>query len=143
MRATRRNMLDAKGDDELIPFIIIDRWQDPEVKDLPILRDVVAAKAGKKGLAIYDAWAAQMAFQRPLSVPPGTPKDRIDILRRAFSQTVKDPEFLADAKKARLTINPMSGEEIEEFVKGALSIEPDVKEELQSIIVKRKKKKQT
>jgi hypothetical protein len=50
---------------------------------------------------------------RPYVLPPGTPKDRIQILQKAFMATVKDPEFLADARKAKLDINPLSGAELE------------------------------
>lgn len=53
------------------------------------------------------------ATARPYVVPPGTPKDRIQILQKAFMATVKDPEFLADARKAKLDINPLSGAELE------------------------------
>ena len=43
---------------------------------------------------------------RPFVVPPRTPKDRVQILRKAFMDTMKDPEFLAETKKANLDINP-------------------------------------
>src|SRR5918994_3824067 len=41
MRSTARSMLDASGDDKMIPFIVGDRWQDPEVKDLPLFREII------------------------------------------------------------------------------------------------------
>jgi tripartite-type tricarboxylate transporter receptor subunit TctC len=53
---------------------------------------------------------------RPYLLPPGTPKDRLMTLRGAFMATMKDPEFLADAKKAKLDINPLDGEELEQNV---------------------------
>ena len=53
---------------------------------------------------------------RPYVLPPGTPKDRIQILQRAFTQTMKDPEFIADATKAKLDINPLDGAELERNV---------------------------
>jgi tripartite-type tricarboxylate transporter receptor subunit TctC len=46
------------------------------------------------------------------SLPPNTPKDRVQLLRKAFLQTMKDADFLADAAKANLEIAPASGEEI-------------------------------
>ena len=45
-------------------------------------------------------------------LPPRTPKDRVDILRKAFTDTMKDAEFLADTKKSRLGIDSMSGDEL-------------------------------
>jgi tripartite-type tricarboxylate transporter receptor subunit TctC len=53
---------------------------------------------------------------RPYLFPPGTPKDRLTTLRKAFMDTMKDPEFLADAKKAKLDINPLDGAELERNV---------------------------
>src|ERR687891_1932851 len=61
---------------------------------------------------------------RPYVLPPGTPKDRVQILRKAFIDTVKDPEFLADANKARLDINPLDGAELEKNVKEVFNLDP-------------------
>ena len=51
-----------------------------------------------------------------LARPPGTPKDRVQILRKAFADTMVDGEFLAEAKKSNLDINPLSGEEVAKTV---------------------------
>jgi tripartite-type tricarboxylate transporter receptor subunit TctC len=53
---------------------------------------------------------------RPYVLPPGTPKDRTQLLQKAFMDTMKDPEFLADAAKAKLDINPLDGVELERSV---------------------------
>ncbi len=45
-------------------------------------------------------------------LPPGVPKDRVKILQQAFDKTMKDPEFLDHAKRVRLPIKPIPGEEI-------------------------------
>src|SRR5262249_25303862 len=50
------------------------------------------------------------------SLPPGTPKERVQVLRRALLETAKDPDFLAEAGKANLEIAPASGEEIEQSI---------------------------
>lgn len=134
-------MLDAKGGDKLIPLIIHDRWKDPEVRNLPLIPEVIKAKSGKEGLAIYNAWAVQMEFQRPFTVPPGTPRERLNILRKAFADTMKDPEFLAEAKKSRLTIRYVSGEDIEKLVDKIFTVPEKAKEELRLLITKKKKRK--
>ncbi len=136
MRVTARAMLDAPGDDKLIPFIVHSRWQDPEIKDLPLFRDVIK---GEKNLAIYNAWVAQMEFQRPLSVPPGTPKERLEILRRGLAAALKDPELLAEAKKAKLIITSVPGQKVEKLVDGVLSMPQDVRESLEFLVRKKKK----
>ncbi len=63
------------------------------------------------------------------------------ILRKAYKATLEDPEFLAQAKKSKLIINYVSGEEIEKFVDEILAISPKTKKSLQFLIVKKKKKK--
>jgi tripartite-type tricarboxylate transporter receptor subunit TctC len=49
---------------------------------------------------------------RPFFMPPGTDKTLVQIARRAFDETMMDPEFLADAKKQMLEIAPISGEQL-------------------------------
>jgi len=63
---------------------------------------------------------ARQVMGRPYLAPPGVTKDRAEALRKAFSATMKDPEFLADAEKAQLEITPVSGEEVEKLVKDIL-----------------------
>ncbi len=60
---------------------------------------------------------------RPYVLPPGTPKDRIAILQKAFMDTMKDPEFLADAKKAKLDVNPLDGAELEKNVREVFNLD--------------------
>jgi len=136
IRATGRSMLDAKGDDKLIPFVTHGDSQDPEVKDLPRLNKIVKAE----NLAIVKAWLQQFNFQRPFMLPPGTPNERLSILRNAFKATLEDPKFLAEAKNSKLVINYVSGEEIEKFVDQMLGISPKTKESLQFLVMKKKKK---
>lgn len=61
---------------------------------------------------------------RPYVLPPGTPKDRVQLLRKAFMDTVKDPEFMADAAKAKLDINPLDGAELERSVREVFNLDP-------------------
>jgi tripartite-type tricarboxylate transporter receptor subunit TctC len=68
------------------------------------------------------------------SIPPGTPKERVQILRQAFSQTVKDPEFLNDAGKANLEIAPSSGEEIDKSIQTLFKTPPAVVVKLKEIL---------
>jgi tripartite-type tricarboxylate transporter receptor subunit TctC len=60
---------------------------------------------------------------RPYVLSPGTPKDRVQILRKAFMDTMKDSDFLADASKARLDINPLDGAELEKNVKEVFNLD--------------------
>jgi tripartite-type tricarboxylate transporter receptor subunit TctC len=56
------------------------------------------------------------AFARPFALPPGTPKDRVQILHNAFHAVLKDPAFLAETRKANLSIDPVTGEDMSRLV---------------------------
>ena len=62
--------------------------------------------------ALVPAFVARVhgATVRPYVLPPNTPTDRVQIIRKAFMDTMKDPDFLAEAKKANLDINPADQE---------------------------------
>jgi tripartite-type tricarboxylate transporter receptor subunit TctC len=135
-RTTARPMLDAKGDEKLIPFLIHRREPDPEVKDLPLIPEIIK---GEDKLSAYRTWVGSYEFQRPFTVPPGTPKERLQVLRKAFAETMKDPEFVAEAKKSKLEITYVSGEEIDKYVGQILAITPKAKELLSFLITKPKK----
>lgn len=68
------------------------------------------------------------------SLPPGTPNERVLILRKALSQTLKDQEFLSDARKANLEIAPASGEEIEQNIRELFKTDPKVVAKLKETI---------
>ena len=131
MKVTARALLDAKGDDKLIPFITFGDSQDPEVRDLPRVNEVIK---GKENLAIFNARVQPDNFLRSLTLPPGTPKERLSILRKAYKATLEDPEFLAEAKRSKLIINYVSGEEIDKLVDQILTISPKTKETLQFLL---------
>lgn len=71
---------------------------------------------------------------RPFVLPPGTPKERVQSLRRAFVETMRDPELLAEAKKARLEINPLDGAELERGINEIFSLEPALIANLKEIL---------
>lgn len=133
-RVTATAQLNAKGEDRLIPYIIHRKWEDPLVKDLPLIPEVIKKRADKDGQAVYAAWGGQYEFQRPFVAPPGVPKDRLEILRKAFAATFKDKEFLAEAEKSKLDLDYVSADEIHRHVKDILDITPKAKEDLQFLV---------
>lgn len=74
------------------------------------------------------------AMTRPYSLPPGTPKERVEILRKAFLETFKDPSFVAEAKKSNLEVDPVSGEELETLVKGVFRLDPSLVAKLKHVL---------
>jgi hypothetical protein len=67
-------------------------------------------------------------------LPPGTPKDRVRILGKAFIDTLHDKEFLAEAQKARLEIEPVPGEAVEGIVANLFNLEPALVARLKEIL---------
>ncbi|MDE0342862.1 MAG: tripartite tricarboxylate transporter substrate-binding protein [Deltaproteobacteria bacterium] len=127
MRVTARGMLDASGDKKFIPFVITKRHADPEVKNIPLFSDVLTGQ----NLAAFNAWNAQNQITRVYTLPPGTPGDRVAMLRKAYKAVMEDPGFLAEAKKARLNIAYVSPQVIAERLKAMNNMPPDIKEYLQ------------
>ena len=131
MAVTARAMLDAEGDDKLIPFATVFKSDDPELAGLPSIRDLITDEANK---VLFDVWSVGYRFQRPWTTPPGTPEDRIETLRAAFAATMVDPAFLADAEQAGLAISAISGAQVEEWVLETLRISADTKEAMQFLV---------
>jgi hypothetical protein len=69
---------------------------------------------------------SQEVFGRPFVMPPGVPQARVDALRKAFMAALADKDLLADAKKQRLDIQPISGEDVQALVTKVYSMPPNV-----------------
>jgi tripartite-type tricarboxylate transporter receptor subunit TctC len=135
-RVTARAMLDATGDQKLIPILVHSKWDDKELQGVPLTRDYIKAKAGQQGVALYNAWVNQYEFQRPWVMPPDVPAERVATLRKAFKETLADLEFVAEAKKAKMELEYVGADEINGLVKEILDISPKEKQELQFLVRK-------
>ena len=88
-----------------------------EIANVPNAFDLVTSDEDKQLFRlIFGPWA----YGRPLFAPPGVPSDRVAILRAAFKATLADPEFVAEAKKLNMEINPTDGEKITPIVDAIL-----------------------
>ena len=125
--ATQRDLLESKGDERMIPFIIHARVNDPDAKNVTLVSEALKDEAS---LRAYRVYMAQMEYSRPFTVAPGTPTDRLAVLRRAFSSTLADADYVAQAAKLKLDVQHVAGEECEKWVDEVLSISPKMKEEL-------------
>lgn len=77
---------------------------------------------------------SQQLFGRSYVVPPGTPADVVAVLRAGFAETMKDPDFLAEADKLRISISASSGEKLQEVVARVHASTPEVVARAKSII---------
>src|SRR6185503_4038746 len=73
-------------------------------------------------------------FGHPTMNPPGTPGDRIKILREAYAKAMRDPELVTEAQKARWSIDPVSSEELQETAERVMVQPPQVLEQVQKIL---------
>lgn len=73
-------------------------------------------------------------FERTFLLPPGVPKDRAQLLKQAFANTMKDSEFLADAGKARLGVAPITGDELERRVNAFFKLPDDLKTKMKRVL---------
>jgi tripartite-type tricarboxylate transporter receptor subunit TctC len=71
---------------------------------------------------------------RPYFLPPGTPKERVQILRNAYMKTMNDPELRMEAKNAKLDLNPDDGAELERNVQEVFDLEPSLVAKLKEIL---------
>ena len=105
----------------------------PDLPDVPNALELAKNDDARQLIKIGIVDPATMV--RSLTLPPGTPKDRVKVLRDAFMATMKDPEFLADAKTAKLDLNPLPGHEVEKIVQGFFNLEPSLAAKLRDIVV--------
>ena len=94
----------------------------PELKQIPVASDLAKTDEAKTLLATV--LRANSPTVRPFMAPPATPNDRLQILRKAFMETWRDPELMAEAKKARLDIEPADGAELEQNIKEMFKLDP-------------------
>ena len=103
----------------------------PELKGVPLAVDYANTDEGKKLLRIASELYGK---QRLYSLPPQVPEQRVRTLQKAFIATLKDPQFLAEAEKAKLEIDPIDGPGIEKMVNGLYEIEPAIVNRVKQIL---------
>jgi hypothetical protein len=102
------------------------------MSDVPRASDFAKTAEARKliQVGIYD----RGTIFRPYILPPGVPRDRVQLLRVAFAETLKDPEFLADAKKSNLVIDSVSGNELEKIALEMFKLDPATTSKLNEIL---------
>ncbi len=119
MKRTKPEWLEKNLISVLVQFGIA---PNAEIK-APFVLDLLKSADDKQ---VVRTALAQLAMARPFTAPPNIPKDRLAALRAAFDETVKDPAFLADAKKQQLDITPYSGAQIDALMKDIYATPPEL-----------------
>jgi tripartite-type tricarboxylate transporter receptor subunit TctC len=104
----------------------------PDLPNVPMALDL--AKTDEAKLLLKAGAIDPAAIVRVYVTTPRTPKDRLEILRKAFAATLTDAEFVAEAKKANLDINPLTGDEVKKTVDGLFKLNPAVVSKLANIL---------
>jgi tripartite-type tricarboxylate transporter receptor subunit TctC len=115
-----------------VPVLQANRKTHPDLPKVP--QAISLAKTDEAKKLIEVAIHGDSDIVRTYTLPPGTPKERVQLLRKAFEATLKDPEFVAEAKKADLNIDPVTGEEVEKVIAGLFKLDQALIAKLKEIL---------
>jgi tripartite-type tricarboxylate transporter receptor subunit TctC len=126
---TWRKALDS-GDAKVV--LQANRRTHPDLPQVPQAIKFAKTEEGRKMIEVGIHGDSDIV--RTYTLPPGTPKDRVKLLRAAFDATLKDSEFLADAKKSKLNVDPVPVGEIEKDIAGLFKLDPALLNKLKEIL---------
>ena len=101
------------------------REKDPELPDVPLANDFMKTPEQQQ---IYEVALVGELMARPFAAPPGIPADRKAALIAAFDATMRDPAFLAEAKRLALDVRPVTAAEVDAMIAGLYALPKDVME---------------
>lgn len=118
-------------------MIVVVQGVSKPLKDLPnVPRMIDQAKTEEQKRLVQVVIHYANDYSRPFALPPGTPKDRVELLRKAFRETMKDAEFLAEVDKMKLTLDPTSGEDMTKAVADSAKLDQATRAKLKNILFK-------
>jgi hypothetical protein len=115
----------------IIPLVQVGLEKEPELPNVPLLRELAKTPQERQ---VLDFMSLAVAIGRPVATTPGVPADRVAALRKAFDETLADPEFIADANKLRLEIRAMNGGVLADLIKNVIETPIDVREKVKLAI---------
>lgn len=107
----------------------------PKLPNVPLLIDLARNEKEKQMLILF---SAPNDMGRPYFGPPKIPGDRVEALQAAFLDTMKDPKFLAEAKKLNVAVSPLSGKQVAALVKQVWNTPKDVVKMAQAVLASKK-----
>ena len=130
--ASYKNELPKDVWERLNVLIQIGLKKEAELPTVPLLTDLVRADPQKEAIANFLSLA--LATGRPVAAPPGVPADRVALLRKAFDETLADPDFLQASQVARLEVDPMDGEDVQKIITQVLATPNAVVEATKAVL---------
>ena len=117
------------------PLAQTGKKRDPSLGDVRTIYELMDQyKTPEISRRLATVMLASNIFGRPWLTPPGVPAERVKILREAWNRTVKDTEFLAEAKKRRWPVAPVAGEELDSLAKEVITQPPEVIQRLKNFL---------
>ena len=128
---TRSASPDWLRDKKIVIIAQYGRMPHPDLPHVPLVIDLAENERDRQALNLI---FSRQEIGRPFAAPPALPTERLTALRRAFDATMKDPDFLADADRAKLDILPVGGEVVADMVAGLAATPPEVVARVQNIL---------
>ena len=105
--------------DDLVNILVqIGMTKTPDLPNVPLAKELVESQEDRD---VLDMIVLPQEFGRPFVAPPGVPRPRMEVYRKAFKAMISDPEFLDDAKKHRIIIEAMDDQDIQKLLANAYS----------------------
>jgi tripartite-type tricarboxylate transporter receptor subunit TctC len=132
-QATMEQVFHRYIDSKLVrPLLSLGR--EPRLPPLPGAATLDDLKLSSKERELADVFTASQALLRVHAVPPGTPQDRVQMLREAFVKTLNDKRLLEEAAKMKIMVSPTSGEQVTKIVNQLRQVSPDTLEQFKTLL---------
>jgi len=127
-KATRPDWL---RDRKINILVQIGLTKNPEMGETPLLMDLAKNDEDRQVMKLL---STSVVIGRPIFAGPGVPAERVTILRRAFDETMKDPEFIRDAKDGKMDLDPVPGEVLQKLIGEIVATPRHIADRLTDII---------
>jgi len=115
--------------------VVVLQATDKPLPDLPKVPLAVNLAKTEEAKELIKAGITDPAsITRLYCLPPATPEERVQTLRKSFQDTLKDPRFLEEAKKSKLDVDPLTGQEVEKIIRSLFSLKKSTVARLNAIM---------
>jgi len=104
----------------------------PDLPNVPLAIDLAKTPDARQLIEVGIHYPSKIT--KTLALPPGTPDDRAQMLQKALQETVKDKQFIAEADKAKLGLNPVTADDMKQTVDGIFKLDPGMVAKLKTIL---------
>jgi tripartite-type tricarboxylate transporter receptor subunit TctC len=111
------------SENKITMLVQVGAQPEPEYPTLPLMHELGRTDEERQILQLISSPAA---LGRPFFTPPEVPADKLATLRKAFADTMKDPDYIAEAARVRMDMNPLSAERVTELVNATINAPPNV-----------------